>query len=271
MNKYPYIFENTLKERRYKKFCITAGLLFLSSCIFTTYQSFNPSKPITPVIEKVVSKKLSQTANSFFVNILEKTENFSEVFYKDNEGIAIAYGWNISKNNKEFNEKLSTLLNFSLADKKLIVDYSNKNIKEVPVSLQQITIKKADSLKIVNYMYYFYLDEFTTILVNKSLDTSMIEKFDNKFNEEEKAVFAHMAYKLGKNNLAKYNKFYSQLIYMLNSDKPTRQDYHNLAQEISYSFRYNGKMIVDEKVQKIHRFHLLNEKGEVKYVKNLTI
>lgn len=271
IDKYPYISDNALNEQQYNNFCILfiVSLSLILAALIFSHLPGSPEENSGPQLTHLEPK--SKIANSFFMHILEKTEHFSEVFYKDNEGIAIAYGWNISKNTYQFNEKLSSILNFSLKEKHLIGKYSQKNLNQVPSELQKITICKEDSFKIVNYMYYFYLDEFTDILLMKSKNIRIVENFNQKFSLEDKAVFSHMAYKVGKTNLMKYNKFYSQLIYMLNSNNFSKADYHNLAQEVSYTFKYKGKTLIDEKAQSIHRSHLLSNKSDNKSAKNLTI
>lgn len=258
MQKYPYIEENNLKEQQFQRFNKVSTTFFIALCFTFAHTQLNyhlTQKNRTTTVDTSVAQK-PKILNPFFIDILEQTENFSESFYKDNEGIAIAYGWNISKNTQAFNNKITEILNFSENEKTLISQYSHKKTKEVPEELKSIVIKKEQSILMVNYMYNFYLQEFIDILEKKSNDTTVVDKFHTHFTAQDKAVFSHMAYKVGKNNLDKYNKFYEKLINMLNSNKFSTQDYHNLAQQISYTFKYKGKRKIDIKAQDVHRQQL---------------
>lgn len=258
MQKYPYIEENNLKEEKFQRFNKVSTTFFIALCFTFVYTQLNQhwTQKNKTTAEDINTVQKPKILNPFFVDILEKTEYFSESFYKDNEGIAIAYGWNISKNTPTFNNKITEILNFSENHKNLINQYSHKKTKEVPEELKGIVIKKEQSVLMVNYMYNFYLQEFIDILEKKSNDLTLVEKFHTHFTAQDKAVFSHMAYKVGKKNLDKYNKFYEKLISMLNSNQFSAQEYHNLAQQISYTFKYKGKRKIDTKAQDVHRQQL---------------
>lgn len=295
IEKYPYIKETELRNKRKKYIKQFSLVCFVSLCslILINYESvsenikenainfynnsINTAENNSDNLEEDTDKEevgkntenKQEIKNTFskdanvalknyhFLVILKKTENYSPNFYKDNEGIAIAYGWNISKNTADFNNKISSLLHFNKKDRDLIAKYSGNNLKEVPKELKNITVNSKFINSSINYMYDFYLNEFVDVLNKKSNRNISIEAL-NKFSNEEKAVFAHMAYKLGKTRLYQYNKFFTQLIKMIDSPEFKKGDFNRLSNEVSYTFKYKGKKFVDENAQNIHRYHLMS-------------
>lgn len=68
--------------------------------------------------------------------------------------------------------------------------------------------------------------------------------------ENQKAVLIHMVYKVGCNNLKKYNTFFNNFINYL--DHPTVENKEKVATQFIYHYKSQGKDLLDNRVSKIH-------------------
>lgn len=66
----------------------------------------------------------------------------------------------------------------------------------------------------------------------------------------QKSVLIHMVYKVGSQNLRKYNNFFNSLINYL--DNPTLENKEKVALQFVYHYKSNGKNLLDTRVSKIH-------------------
>lgn len=196
--------------------------------------------------------------NSFF-RLLCLTEGFSNIFYKDNIGVAAIFGWNPTRNSEEFNEYILDRVPMDQKVKTAILNLSNKGekVKVVPNDIANYQFTPSQVLKMTESMKGFYEDVFLKVL-DKKMD-------DKHFNDEQKkqvmsgyhhlpdnqkAVLIHMAYKLGEPNLVKYNGFFNRfLVYAV---KPTPVNKALVANQFSYYYTKDKKRYHDTQTEEIH-------------------
>jgi hypothetical protein len=191
-----------------------------------------------------------------FINLLEITEGKANFFYKDNLGIATAYGWNPTKNSKEFNVDLAHKIGMSSLQIKSIEKISNnKKIQSVPVSLKKVILSDNQVKKSAEFMMTFYENEFLKVMKIKSKENSkdyykMLKAYHDLPNNQQ-AVMIHMAYKVGTNNLLKYVQFFKRLfIYM---EQPTIINLEKLINNFEYSYKTRkGARLHDTRVEEAH-------------------
>lgn len=265
MNKYQNFFDNstvnTINENN-------------KNHLFTVYKKNTEKKK---KVHSIHHLNKDDYKNFSFLEILFKTEDYREKFYKDNKGIAIIYAWNISTNSDSFNREIIKQLKLDKDTADKIMKWSAKPVSYVPEELSQISIDISKTAGAVNYMYDFYYNEFKDVLLSKyeaklkqqakrdkSINENTIsiakklisQRLDNSFNDDEKAIFAHMAYKLGKNNLNQYNKFYSKINNIITQNNFTREAFEDLAEHRQFNYKVNNKYIRDVKTERIHNEYL---------------
>lgn len=196
--------------------------------------------------------------NSFF-RLLCLTEGFSNIFYKDNIGVASIFGWNPTRNSEEFNETILSKVPMDNKIKNSILSLSNKGeqVKFVPHDIANYQFSASQVLKMTEAMKGFYEDVFLKVLNKKMDDKHFTDEQKQRvmygythLPDNQKAVLIHMAYKLGEPNLTKYNSFFSHfLVYAV---KPTALNKALVANQFSYYYKKDHKVIHDVQTEEIH-------------------
>ena len=237
----------------------------------------NPADKIANTLTKknqpIYMTSIFKTKLEAFTNLLNITEGKSHYFYKDNLGVAIAYGWNPTKNSKDFNVEVAHKIGMSSAQVKEIEKISdNSKIKSVPKNLKKVILSDKQVKESAEYMMNFYEGEFLKVMKikaeNNGKDYNQILKAYHQLPTNQQAVMVHMAYKVGTPNLLKYNQFFNKLfIYMEN---PTNDNLQNVSDDFDYSFKTKkGERLHDTRVEVAHNdfFNECSITPEVKYDK----
>jgi GH24 family phage-related lysozyme (muramidase) len=191
-----------------------------------------------------------------FVGLLGITEGKSNKFYKDNLGIATGYGWNPTKNSKEFNTAVAEQIGLNHNQVKAIERISdNRKVQSVPESLKKVILTDKQIKKSAEVMMGYYETEFFNVMKvkakekNKDYQKALESYHQMPFNQQ--AVMVHMAYKVGTPNLLKYNIFFDKLfVYM---DQPNQKNLDKVIYNFDYSYKTRkGERKHDSKVEVAH-------------------
>lgn len=217
------------------------------------------SNPTDHLVQSLQPKFMTSIFNSkldAFMKLLGMTEGKANFFYKDNLGIATAYGWNPTKNSKEFNVDVAHQLGMSNSQIKSIEKISNNSqIQSVPASLKKVVLSDKQVQKSAEIMMVFYENEFLKELKNKAQengkDYNKALIAYRKLPYDLQVVMVHMTYKVGGPHLKKYNDFFKRLFTYM--DKPNTNNWDKFSDNFDYSFKTrSGKILHDVKTEEIH-------------------
>lgn len=216
----------------------------------------NPTNDIVQSLQPQFMTSIFKNKTEAFTKLLGITEGKANFFYKDNLGIATAYGWNPTKNSKEFNVDVAHKIGMSNSQIKSIEQISNNSkVQSVPQSLKKVVLTDRQIQKSAEIMLSFYESELLDVLKIKSQennkDYSKALKAYHSLPNNQQVVMVHMAFKVGKKNLLKYNQFFNGLFNYM--DKPTAKNLERVTANINYSFKTrNGNRLHDTRVEQLH-------------------
>ena len=211
-----------------------------------------------------VNLELAFKNNSFF-RLLCLTEGFSNIFYKDNIGVATIFGWNPTRNSEEFNSAILDKVPMDNKVKNYILSLSNKgdHIKYVPSEIANYQFSPTQVLKMTESMKDFYEGVFLKVLDKKMDEKHFSDEQKQKviygykhLPDNQKAVLIHMAYKLGEPNLTKYSAFFNR--FVIYAVKPTPVNKSLVANQFSYYYKKDKKLFHDTQTEEIHNVYFKN-------------
>lgn len=257
--------EKSYKYKRKKLFIkaffnIGMGLIFASYNVHLIKEKIENDIPIINSIEEDY-KKVKNIVSEPFLNILKKTEGSSKIFYADNKGYATGYGMNFTQNDESYNNEILNYAGVNSEIKKQIIKasskYRNSTSKIIPSDLKNIKFTQEQIDKMAFFAKKSYEHDFLIVL-NEKLDNKhysnnkknkLINSYKNLY-ENQKAVLIHMTYKVGQNNLKKYNTFFDLLISYL--ETLTIENKDKVAKKFIYHYKDNGEDKLDNRVSIIH-------------------
>ena len=222
----------------------------------------NPVETLKTEIPKTVVKipkymqSMFTSKNDAFLHLLKVAEGKQDKFYRDNKGIAIAYGWNPTRNTKDFNlavaqkaglndEQIAAIIKVSDTHK---VNYVPKELRKIKLSSQQID-QTALAL-MPNYEQQFLDAMIYNSARNGRNPDNDIEAYHQLPNNQQ-AVMIHMAYKVGGDNLLNYKTFYKKLFKYI--DNPNKVNMNQVQQNFQYTYStLDGQKLHDSRVESIH-------------------
>ena len=222
------------------------------------------SKQPAPNQDKLTNAQLDSEAlygskAEAFIKLVHVTEGKSNVFYLDNVGVATAYGWNPTRNSKEFNTQIAKTIGLPTKETKLIekisADGETPQVQFVPKQLKNTFLTNKQVNKAALFMMGVYEQQFIRVLKSKAVEkkhsAEFAEQFYKSMPNNQQAVLVHMAYKLGATGLHKYDNFFDKLfVYM---DKPTPKNLTKVSNQLTYAYtNRSGEVVRDQKVEKIH-------------------
>lgn len=216
----------------------------------------NPINDLAQSLQPKFMTSIFKDKTEAFTKLLGITEGKANFFYKDNLGIATAYGWNPTKNSKEFNVDVAHKIGMTNSQVKSIESISNNSkVQSVPKSLKKVVLTDKQIQKSAEIMLSFYEGELLNVLKIKSQenkkDYSKALKAYHSLPNNQQVVMVHMAFKVGKKNLLKYNQFFNGLFNYM--DKPTPDNLEKVTDNIDYSFKTkNGDRLHDTRVEQLH-------------------
>lgn len=275
LNPLSNIAEEQVKIINNKHFLTIGFACFLLSSVSLQYQSnlnnisnklninlnlshpqSNPTDNLAQSLQPKFMTSIFHSKIDAFTKLLGMTEGKANFFYRDNLGIATAYGWNPTKNSKEFNIDVANKLGMSHSQVKSIEKISNNSqVQSVPNSLKKVVLSDKQIQKSAEIMMVFYENEFLKEMKHKAQengkDYNKALIAYHKLPYDLQVVMVHMTYKVGGPHLRKYNDFFKKLfVYM---DKPTSSNWDKFSNNFNYSFKTRtGKIIHDIKTEQIH-------------------
>jgi hypothetical protein len=203
-----------------------------------------------------------------FLGILKNAEGVSKVFYADNKGYATGYGFNPTQNTPEYNREI---LKFAQVDEKTIEiivlnanKYRNSGNKTIPPELKAIHFTNDQINKMALFAQKSYEQDFAVVLKEKIEGKGITGASEKKLltsykqlPRNKKGVLTHMVYKVGVNNLRKYNTFFTHFIDYLGN--PTVENKEIVASSFIYHYKDNGKDLLDTRVSKIHHDEFMKD------------
>lgn len=222
----------------------------------------NPVESLKQDIPKEVVKlpkymqSMFKTKDEAFLHLLNVAEGKQDKFYRDNKGIAIAYGWNPTRNTKEFNLQIAQEAGLDEAQTAAILKVSNTNkVNYVPKDLKKMRLSGEQVQKTALALMPHYEQGFLDAMAYNSLRNGRNPAKDiaayHDLPNNQQAVMIHMAYKVGADNLMNYKTFYKKLFSYL--DKPTKANLNQVQKNFQYTYaNLDGTRLHDTRVEDIH-------------------
>lgn len=201
-------------------------------------------------------QSMFKTKEEAFLHLLNVAEGKQDKFYRDNKGIAIAYGWNPTRNSKEFNLKIAQESGFNEEQTAAIIRVSDTNkVNYVPKDLRKIKLSNEQLQKTAISLMPHYEEGFINAMTYHSLRHGRNPEKDianyHDLPNNQQAVMIHMAYKVGGENLIHYKTFYKKLFSYL--DKPNKSNLNQVQQNFQYTYaNLDGTRLHDSRVEEIH-------------------
>lgn len=216
----------------------------------------NPANDLVESLPPMFMKSVFNSKLEAFIKLLGITEGKANFFYKDNLGVATAYGWNPTKNSKEFNVDVAYKIGMSTSQVKSIAKISaNSTIQSVPTSLKKVILSDKQIQKSAEIMLQFYEAEFLKVMKIKSQqngkDYNDVLHYYHQLPNNQQAVMVHMAYKVGTKNLLKYDIFFKRLFTYM--EHPTTINLNKVTANFDYLYKTkSGDTLHDTRVEKTH-------------------
>lgn len=235
-----------------------------SLCIVLTLSLANSSARLNEknILEQshLAEKNAAKEDLHAFETILLQAEGFEHSFYKDNKGVAIAYGWNIHKSATSFNTQMAKEIGLKEQEvNKILLAAKDPKQDTALARLTGIKISRQSAKKASQFLMSYYTKEFCEVWQNKQKNLNC-EQALKSYSPHQKAVFAHMAYKLGRTGLSNFTSFFSHLSaasHLTQNKKDPTPALQAAANEIGYVYWSKGEKRRDQKVQDLHRHKLL--------------
>ena len=129
----------------------------------------NPTNHLAQSLQPKFMTSVFKNKLEAFTKLLGMTEGKANFFYKDNLGVATAYGWNPTKNSKEFNVDVAHKIGMSTAQVKTIEKISdNSKVQSVPAPLKKVVLSEKQVEKSAEVMMTFYENEFLKVMKIKA-------------------------------------------------------------------------------------------------------
>lgn len=208
------------------------------------------------------------TPQDFLSALMSEGEGFRGNLYRDNIGLAYGIGWNVSMQNKDFNQFLMGAVNNNPEAIKQITSFSSSPIAYpagkygtdetiMPVQRHlQASLLIADTFK--NEGVYKGLEKH----VRNIPEAKNNSKNGSSFTEQTKKAFASLdpniqgaliyhSYKVGSAGYGKYNTLNQKVAeYAFTPiEKRTIQQRREIADSISYTYKYNGEVLRDTRAE----------------------
>lgn len=228
-------------------------------------QSVMNSNPVESIRQDMPQQvfKLPKYMQSMFatkqeatLHVLNVAEGKQNKFYRDNKGIAIAYGWNPTRNTKEFNLSVAKEAGLTPEQTAAILKVSDTNkVNYVPKDLKKIRLTDQQVEKIALALIPRYEQEFLDAMSYHSQRNKRDLQKDiaayHQLPNNQQAVLIHMAYKVGAENLTQYKTFYKKFFSYL--DKPTKANLQQVQKNFTYTYAtLEGERLHDTRVEEIH-------------------
>lgn len=217
----------------------------------------NPANSIVESLQPKFMTSVFKTKKEAFTKLLDITEGKANFFYRDNLGIATAYGWNPTKNSKDFNLSVANELGMSKKQINSIEQISNnRHIQSVPIHLKNMELSEKQIQKSADFMLDFYEAELLKVMKIKAKQNEKnyadVLKNYHALPNNQQVIMIHMAYKVGTPNFLKYNQFFKGLFkYMEN---PNEKNLSKITENFTYSHKtVKGLRVQDTRVENIHQ------------------
>lgn len=246
------------------KFFCKVGILGVASTYYfsaiNNQMNKDESNTFLSSVEDVLKNQYDYIKDPF-LNLLKRAEGYQSTFYADNKGYAVGYGYNPTQNSKEYNKNILDFAGVDDKTKSIILKnaekYRDKNSEKIPEEFKKVNFTKQQLDKMALYAQESYENSFFRVL-NHKLEKKHIEGSRRikilqayvDLPENKKAVLIHMTYKVGENNLEKYNNFFNNLINYL--EKPNSVNKEAVANSFTYKYTKNGVVLHDTRVEKLH-------------------
>lgn len=252
--------QKAISQKKTKDWIVLAAVCLCSQAsLHYQEESFNAQQKAAPV-KKIPNHFLPSVFHSkleAFTHLLLITEHKKNHFYEDNDGVAVGYGWNPTKNPKDFNLIVAKAMGLNKKEQKAIEAISDTNkVQHVPTNLKKIVFSEKQLKTSANIMMQAYEKEFLNVVKVKSkennVDYTIVEKNYRSLPYNQQAVLLHMTYKVGAKRLLKYNIFFDKLFVYLAD--PSEQNLQQVSDNFEYSYKTRqGERIHDERVEQAHQ------------------
>lgn len=216
----------------------------------------NPTNELVQALKPKFMTSIFHSKLEAFTKLLGMTEGKANFFYPDNLGIATAYGWNPSKNSKDFNVNIAHKIGMTTSQVKSIEKISaNSTVQSVPKSLKKVVLSDKQIQKSAELLMVFYEEEFMKVMKIKAKENNIdYQKALSSYNHlpnNQQAVMVHMAYKVGTSNLLKYDIFFKKLFTYM--EHPTNTNLIKVTDNFEYSYKTRaGERLHDKRVEATH-------------------
>lgn len=136
---------------------------------------FHPIQQIQQLIQKKFNlpdynSSVYSSQQKAFLTVLTQAEGKQNYFYKDNKGIAIAYGWNPTRNSLSFNMMIAKKAELDDQQIQAIREISNNhNIYTVPQNLKNIRLSDQQMNQVAIALMPYYEEQFLDAMIYQSI------------------------------------------------------------------------------------------------------
>lgn len=231
---------------------------FLQQSIYNSNPVFSLHSDIATSSAQIphYMQSMFSSKDKAFLQLLKVAEGVQYKFYRDNKGLAIAHGWNPTRNSLEFNLKIAQAADLDDTQTSAIIRLSNTNkINFVPKDLKKISLSQEQVQKVSLALMPHYEQGFLNAMTSHSLRNGRNPDKDisayHSLPNNQQVVMIHMAYKVGAENLLNYKTFYKKLFSYF--DKPNKNNLSQVQQNFTYTYaNLDGTRLHDTRVENIH-------------------
>lgn len=176
----------------------------------------------------------------YYQSLCAYVEGFRSTLYKDNIGLAWAFGWNVSLQTTETNKKMISAIGISLEDEEKIIPLSKTSKSTLSQAyIPKVYISPEQGIKAVEMMRTQFEDENgIRSIINKGSPGTY-----EALSENERAALVYHTYKVGSGGAARYKTMIS-LIKQYSKSKE-RELAYKIGAEFKYTYKLNGLTMTD--------------------------
>lgn len=217
---------------------------------------------------KFKSAMEKSTTQDFLAALMSEGEGFRSNLYRDNIGLAYGIGWNVSMQSREFNTFLMSAVNNNPEAIKQITSFSSSPMaypagkygtEETKMPVQRHlqaslliadTFKNEGVLKGLEKHVRNVPEAKNNYKSGQSYKDQTVQAF-NSLDPNIQAALIYHSYKVGSAGYGKYNTLNQRVAeYAFTPvDKRTAEQRRNIAETISYTYKYNGETLRDTRAE----------------------
>lgn len=210
--------------------------------------------------------ELQLNKGEYYLALVSLAEGFSSKIVPDNKGYFIGFGWNLTLNSIEENEKIAKKIGMPNEHVRIVKNMSHQSQEKVSVKeINSVTITPQQGMQAAYLLGEKIREEKVIPGIQRVLmkhrqqneedsHKKAIETF-NSLNRYEQDLLVYHGYKAGNQFLKFKNLVLKVVDYAENRETLNKKEIHtaknDIVSELNYSFQLKGKKILDKRAQEI--------------------